>query len=76
MSKRNLLYASISIGWGWAVLMYIIIYFRVLFKWIVHRDPDRKVFETNSGKNTIENIIEQFKKGRSTHAQIFQILCL
>ena len=56
--------------------MYIIIYFRVLFKWIVHRDPDRKVFETNCGENTIENIIEEFKKGRSTHAQIFQILCL
>jgi hypothetical protein len=55
---------------------YYLFYFRVLFKWIVHRDPDRKVFETNSGENTIENIIEQFKKGRSTHAQIFQILCL
>ena len=50
--------------------------FRVLFKWIVHRDPGTKVFDTNSGNNTVENIIEQFKNGKSTHAQIFQILCL
>lgn len=49
---------------------------RVLFKWMVERDPNRKVFDTNSGENTVENIIEEFKHGRSTHAQIYQILCL
>ncbi|KAJ8317703.1 hypothetical protein KUTeg_005607 [Tegillarca granosa] len=49
---------------------------RTIFQWMLSRDWKQPLFTETSEENTVEKLLEYFGNGKSTHAQVFQILCL